>query len=131
MWATRRRILRTTGVLAVSAVLTASCASQRMMVSPSAAPSPDSAKLKVHLKLEHKYVDPIMDLKIGDAIPDKTFAACPKAQADMNKCRLGYPLNPDGTEYLGTLTREPVLILTDVASPGGTCVCYGNKCYCR
>ena len=131
MGATRRRILRTTGVLAVSAVLAASCASQRMLVSPAAPASPDSEKLKVHLKVEHKYVDPITDLKIGGAAPDKTFNTCPKAEADMNKCRLGYPVKADGTEYFGALTREPVLILTDVVNPGSSCVCYGSKCYCR
>lgn len=130
MGSTQRRILRATGVLAVSAVLTASCASQRTLVTPPA-PSPESDKQKVHVKIDHKYVDPFLDLKIGGASPDKWYDACLKAQADMGKCRLGYPVKGDGTDYYGTLSREPILILTDVASPGTTCVCYGSKCYCR
>ena len=129
MGATWRVVLRVTGVMAVGAVLTASCASQQMLDAPLA----DLEKLKVDLKVDHNFVKPIKTLKVGGAVVTEEFAVCTQTDISGGKCqRLGYPMKKDGTgEYLGNLSRAPVLILTDVASPGGSCVCYGNTCYCR
>lgn len=133
MGAVSRWILMVAGLLTVSAVLTSSCASPRALVVPN--PPADAEKWKVQVKIDHKYVDPFLDIKVGGATlgPDDEFPACTQPDIDAGKCkRLGYPLEKDKSkERYGNLSREPILILTDVASPGTTCVCYKNQCYCR
>lgn len=54
-------------------------------------------------------------------------------------CLLGHPVDADGLPILGTITAEDgnrrdlneVYFVSDAASPGRTCVCYGNRCYCN
>lgn len=127
MW---RQGLAVTGVLVTTAVLIVSCASRQMPDTRSA----DDPKLKLDVKVDHNKVKPIKEHKFYGGTPEE-LDVCTQSDIASGKCgagRLGYPLKKDGTgEYLGTLTREPILILTDVASPGGTCVCYKNKCYCN
>lgn len=60
------------------------------------------------------------------------YARCTEGDIIQKICkRIGFP--HDGKqEILGQLTLAPVLvILSDEASPGKTCVCYGAKCYCN
>ena len=127
MGATWRGLLRA-GVLVVSAVVTVSCAAPQMLESD----PDDLKKLKVKkLRLDPKNPNnPVPDLEFEHP-NQQVLDACTQPMFDAKRCpRLGFPLKKDGTEYLGTLTLDPVLILTDIASPGETCVCYGNKCKC-
>jgi hypothetical protein len=124
----RMAVLVAAGMLAVATGVVG-CATHR-----TASADPEKEKLKVKVDVDHTLVEPLTKVKIGgiDADPEG-LPACTQNDITGGKCqRLGYPLKKDGSgEFLGKLTREPILILTDVASPGQTCVCYGNRCYCR
>jgi hypothetical protein len=129
MRTTGRAVLRVAGVLVVGAVLTASCAKHQMR----GAPSGEAEKLVVDVSVDYNFVKPIQSVRIGGKPADFVLEACTQTLINERKCQnLGYPLKKDGTgELLGPLSRAPVLILTDVASPGTTCVCYPSGCYCR
>lgn len=122
----RTSVLVAAGMLAVATTVVG-CATHRGVAS-----DPERDKLKIKVDVDHALVEPLKSVKIGGNDPE-SFSACTQTDITGGKCqRLGYPMKKDGSgEYLGTLSRGPILILTDVASPGQTCVCYGNKCYCR
>lgn len=122
----RTTVLVVAGMLAVATTFVG-CATHTGVAS-----DPERDKLKIKVDVDHALVEPLTKVKIGGNDPDR-FPACTQNDISGGKCqRLGFPMKKDGSgEYLGKLTREPILILTDVASPGQTCVCYGNRCYCR
>ena len=125
---------RRTAVLVAASMLAVSTAVVGCAAHKGSASDPEKEKLKVKVDVDHTLVDPLKSVKIGgkdaDAAP---LPACTQNDISGGRCqRPGYPLTKDGSaELLGKLSRDPILILTDVASPGQTCVCYGNRCYCR
>jgi hypothetical protein len=122
-----RTALGTTGVLAIGLLVGAACAAPRMMA-PGAGATANEERINVEYDATKGDRKDRVRAKKHDGADAEEFERCtiPK------QCRLGFPVRRNGTEVLGNVTAiDEVLILSDVASPGRTCVCYGNKCYCN
>ena len=87
------------------------------------------------LRIDYNGNNPEKELTVyvgASGIAATGYARCTEADIQKKICqRIGFP-HKDGKEILGQLTLAPVLvILSDEASPGKTCVCYGATCYCN
>jgi hypothetical protein len=92
-----------------------------------------SAKDEKKIKIEFTVGDQI-DVKNAENGKAGEFNQCDASDVKKGDCTgVGMPKDKmTNKQALGTPTAvEVLLIVSDAASPGRTCVCYKNNCYCN
>jgi hypothetical protein len=126
-------VLMTAGVLAVASV-SVSCAA---LTSGGGEPIAAGHKIKIEYNAKGTNQTDRIKVKKDNGNAADEFNRC-TATTDP-PCKFGHPVRADGSPVLGTITasdgdprdRNEVFFVSDATSPGSTCVCYGNKCYCN